>query len=209
MRPKAARAPCRPGAGRLSALSDSLFLSIAELGARLSRAQALAGARRRDRRWSGSRRSTAAQRLHHLAGEGGSGPGRRGRARARRGHRSRPAPWRAGGDQGSDRHGGRADDLRLTAGSPQTPDRGCAAGRAAEGGRGRDHRQDQSAGIRLWRGPSRLRPDQQSLGSRAHLRRLQRRLRSSSRRRPLLRGTSAPIPAARSASPPPIAASSG
>ncbi len=103
-------------------------------------------------------------------------------------YRSWPPPWRAGGDQGPDRRRRRAHDLRLACRQSAASHRGCRAGAQSAQGRGRAHRQDEPAGICLWRGPSGLWPDQQSLGSTTHLRRLQRRLGRRRGRGPLLRG---------------------
>ena len=105
---------------------------------------------------------------------------------------------------------GHAHRLRLEgAASRAWPPDDAELVRAAARGRRHHHRQDQPARICLWHRPSRDRPDQQPARPGPHLRRLQRRLGGGGRGRHRAAGRSAPTPAARSASRPPIAALSG
>ena len=101
------------------------------------------------------------------------------------GRQARSAARGAVFSEGSDPHQRRAHDLRDAALSRQRPHPGCADRRAPEGRRRHHDRQDEHADVRLGRRYRQLavRSDAQSVGSRAHARRLLRRRGGGSGRR--------------------------
>ena len=139
-----------------------------------------------------------------LARCGGRRPGDRQRRRAR------AAARRAVPRQGPGQHRGRAHDVCLLHPRAQRAEGGLRLGRPAEAGRRHPDRQDHDARVRAHalHGGAAVRPHAQRLGGGPHQRRLLGRRRASRSPPASARSASAPMPAARRASPPPATASS-
>ena len=156
------------------------------------------------------RRQRPSERVHARHGGRGAGAGAGRRPRARRRNRPRPAPRCAGLDQGPDRRARHADDRGVPCSRGSRRRTGRDRHRAAAARRRRVRRQDQPARVRV-------RHHQRGVGLRDHpqpARRdplvwwFERRVRNQRRRRVWRSRASAPTPVARSAFPPPPAASS-